>query len=57
MKNWARTRDNVDFLRKIGENAKPLLYGAREANFFEPLLDQIILHFMKLMESYGVLNT
>ena len=28
----ARTREKIDFLRKIGENTKPFRYGAGEGN-------------------------
>ena len=33
----ARTRGNVDFLRKIGENTKPLPYGAGDRTLLEPV--------------------
>ena len=38
LKIVARTRDNVDFLRKIGENTKPFRYGARNGTRTRDLL-------------------
>jgi hypothetical protein len=30
----------------------PINFGAGDANYFEPLLDEILIHFNKIMEAY-----